>query len=84
MASTVLLLVTPNDTTSTTEFRPVTLGNHRNCVSLYIESKIAELPTEPETALKTGRLMKELDINLCYQLGYNNVEISPCVHATVS
>ena len=59
----MLLLVTPNDTTSTTEFRPVTLANYRNCVSLYIESKIAELPTEPKTVLKTGRLMRKLDVN---------------------
>ncbi len=54
-ASTMLLLVTPNDTTGSTEFRPVTLANHRNCVSLYIKSKMAELPSDPDTALKTGR-----------------------------
>ena len=55
-ASTVLLLVTPNDTTGSTEFSPKTLANHRNCVSLYINSKIAEVPNEPETTLTTGRL----------------------------
>ena len=54
--STLLLLATPDATSNKMEFKQVTLANYRTCASLYVKSKTAELPSQPEI-LTTGRLL---------------------------
>ena len=54
--STLLLLATPDATSNKMEFRQVTLANYRTCASLYVKSKTAELPSQPEI-LTTGTLI---------------------------
>ena len=52
--STLLLLATPDATSNKMEYRQVTLANYHTCASLYVKSKTAELPSQPEI-LTTGR-----------------------------